>query len=435
MTEKDELEPAAPGTATSPERLPSPDPPWTVLIVDDDPQYLADTATEIGQRACAPDGNPPYVITEQSFSKAEYLLRTTTIDVVVLDVRDDNRATGEGPDDDRGVRVFEDLKKLRFLPVVFFTAIESRVQELDEPPLVQVVSKGDGSEAAAAAVEVAFRSGAPVAVRALGDHVREVMRQYLWDHIGPRWAAYQEAPRDQLANQLASRLAKSLEHTSAHDLQGALGDAMPTPRDWHPSRMYVLPPLTAAHSTGDLVRHDDGAWSVLLTPACDLVIRSNGQCKADRILLARAEPLKDLPVFKDWLEADCAARKSLQAMPAAGYTGQEVAENKQFQATAIKATKELTSLLEGSRDRYFHLPGFLEIPDLLLDLQNVQSYSHATLEGLTPVASLNPPYSQALLVRFTRYVGRVGLDDPDTVWLLDGFRNTRASELDEGPVA
>lgn len=416
-----------PRSASASERFPSPNPPWTVLIVDDDPEYLADTAAEVMQRACAPDGNPPHVLTEQSFSKAEYLLRTSTVDVVILDVRDD-QTEGGAPDDDRGVRVFEDLKRLRFVPVVFFTAIESRVQELDAPPLVQVVSKADGSEAAAAAVEVAFRSGAPVAVRALGDHVREVMRKYLWEHIGPRWAAYQGAPRDQLANLLASRLAKSLEHTSAHELQGALGDAMPTPRDWHPSRMYVVPPLSAGHSTGDVVRDSVGAYSVLLTPECDLEVRSSGECKAEHIMLARGQLLKELPVFTNWFAADLAFRVSGEAMPPGGYEAADSIKHKALKKTAGETSAELKPLLKGTTvDRYFHLPGFLDIPDLLIDLQHVESKPHGTLESLTPVASLNAPYAQALLSRFSRYVGRVGLDDPDTEWLLEGFRKTTAN--------
>jgi len=418
------------GGAAAWQQFPSPNPPWTVLLVDDDPDYLRDTAAEIREHGAAPDGHPPHVITEQSFSKAQELLRSSTVDVVVLDVRDDHQATEGGPDDDRGVRVFEDLKKLRFVPVVFFTAIESRVQDLHEPPLVQVVSKADGSEAAAAAVELAFQSGAPVAVRALGDHVREVTRQYLWDHVGPKWSSYQEAPRDQLANLLTSRLAKSLEYTSAHELQGALGDAMPTPRDWHPSRMYVLPPLAEAHSTGDLVRDRDNSWSVLLTPACDLVSRSNGSCKADRILLARAEPLTEVPAFQAWLAADRAAQSSLAAQPLGGYQAGAAADHRSLQTASKKAAGELKALLSGTTlDRYFHLPGFFDIPDLLIDLQHIESHPHHDLSTLTLVASLNPPYSQALQARFTRYVGRVGLDEPDTDWLLDGFRSAaRKSE-------
>lgn len=431
MTATDEADErsVAAANGTPSRRLPSPDPPWTVLVVDDDPEYLRDTSAEILARACAPDGNPPQVITEGSFSKAEYLLRTTTVDVLVLDVRDDDPRTGEASDDDRGVRVFELLKKLRFLPVVFFTAIESRVEELHEPPLVHVVSKGDGSDAAASAVEAAFQSGAPVAVRALGDHVREVMRQYLWDHIGPNWVGYHESPSDQLANLLAGRLAKSLEYSPTNELQGALGDGLRMPNGWHPSRMYVLPPLSDAHSTGDLVRDKDGTWFVLMTPACDLVIRADGTCKADWVLLARAELMREQSVFESWLAADRVARNWREAAPAGGYQGGDAAINKAHQSAAKRARGELAEILKGTTlDRYFHLPGFLEVPDLLLDLQVVQVHPYKALKELELVASLNPPYAQALTVRFTRYVGRCGLDDPDVEWLLDGFRTAADSD-------
>ncbi|ADB73517.1 hypothetical protein [Geodermatophilus obscurus] len=403
--------------------LPAPVPPWIVLVVDDDPEYLSDTVSEIRSRVRAPDGNPPEVVPVASFSEGMNLLSAGTVDVVVLDVREEDPAGNGVLDEDRGVRVFERLKGLRFLPVVFFTAVEGRVEDQQEPPLVQVVSKAEGSQAAADAVATAFASGAPTAVRALGDHVREVMRQYLWDHVGPKWKSYGDAPRDQLANLLVGRLAKSLEHGVTTDLRGALGDAFPKHSRWHPSQMYVLPPLTAEHTTGDLVQGTDGTWSVLLTPACDLVVRKDGAAKAERLLLATARPLFDMPLFMEWQDADRAARAvDREVAPRGGFSAERSTERKRVQALAKSLLAQCRDILRGSNDRYFHLPAFLEIPDLLVDLQYIEAPPFERLSTLKVVASLNPPYAQALLNRFVRYVGRVGLDDPDVDWLLDGFR-------------
>ncbi|MGY1988050.1 hypothetical protein ACI792_17675 [Blastococcus sp. SYSU DS0669] len=418
------------GLATHGSRTPIP--PWTVLIVDDDPDYLRDTAAEVASRPCAPDGGTPDVVQVSSFSEALAVLLTRTVDVAVLDVRDEGRAPGSTPDEDRGVHIFEQLKAVRFLPVVFFTAVEGRVEDQDEPPLVQVTSKGRGSEAAADAVAAAFASGLPSVVRALGDHVREVMRQYLWEHVGPRWSSYGDAPREELGYLLVGRLAKSLEDGTPAVLQESLQSAQSQSRKWHPSRMYVLPPMTSEHSTGDIVRGEDGTWYVLLTPACDLVQRKDGRRKAERLLLAEARPLFDVPVFKDWQEADRASRAlEGEPEPRGGFSRERKEERKSIQRRANESLGEIKDILRGSRDRYFHLPAFLEIPDLLVDLQRIAAPPSETLGGYALIASLNPPYAQALLSRYLGYIGRIGLDDPDVDWVLGGLRERQASEVDD----
>jgi CheY-like chemotaxis protein len=403
---------------------PSPQPGWTVLIIDDDPEYLEATATEIRDLPCAPDGTVPSIITTASFAEGMKLLQSTTVDVLVLDVRDEHPTDGGAPDEDRGVAIFEQLKALRFLPVVFFTAIEQRVLDLEERPLVQVVSKAEGSAAAAEAVARAFATGAPVAVRALSDHVREVMRQYLWEHIAPRWAAYEESPPDQLANLLAGRLAKSLEHAGTAALRVALGEEVESADSWHPSRMYILPPLTGEFSTGDLVTDENNDWFVLLTPDCDLA-----QSKADVILMAKARPLLSVPLFADWLAADQASRAlDEEAEPPGGFSRERKGERQAIQARSKKLSSAPLAVIGGSRDRYFHLPAFLEIPDLLIDLQYLVTRPFESLSDLRLVASLNPPYAQALVARHQRYVGRVGLADVDTAWVTARLRKL-ADEL------
>lgn len=402
--------------------LPSPTPPWTVLVIDDDHEFLSDTETAIQACRCAPDGESPLVIGTTSFPEGMDLLKQRTVDVVVLDVRHEQVGQSYEVDEDRGFRLFQELKELRFLPVVFFTAVEQRVSDQHDPPLVQVVSKGQGSRAAAIAVEAAFSSGAPVAVRALGEHVREVMRQYLWDHIGPKWAEYGDAPRDQLASLLAGRLAKSLEYGATTALQGALGGALPVPEEWHPSRMYVLPPLADQPMAGDIVKDVEDRWYVILTPSCDLVRRDNGERKAEWLLLTEATLLSDVSLFKEWREAAQQQHSwELRTEPRGGFSPDENRERKDVQSRSKRLQTELGGILAGHLGRYFHLPAYLTIPDLLVDLQRLVSLPIEEIGGLELVASLNPPYAQALLTRYTHYIGRVGLPDPDVGWLLSSL--------------
>lgn len=57
-----------------------------------------------------------------------------------------------------------------------------------------------------------------------------------------------------------------------------------------PDEVYIYPPLSTAIKTGSVVkRKADNHYFVILSPACDLVIRANGVFKTDRVLLIEVE--------------------------------------------------------------------------------------------------------------------------------------------------
>ena len=60
-----------------------------------------------------------------------------------------------------------------------------------------------------------------------------------------------------------------------------------------PEEFYLYPPMAETITTGSMVKADD-QWFVVLSPACDLVIRKNGEFKTDRILLVEVECENDV---------------------------------------------------------------------------------------------------------------------------------------------
>jgi hypothetical protein len=78
-----------------------------------------------------------------------------------------------------------------------------------------------------------------------------------------------------------------LRHILGHLLQLLEDDADAC----FPEEFYIRPQLTVGHKTGSIVRNvRSSSFFVVLTPACDLVVRSTGDHKTDRILLAEIEP-------------------------------------------------------------------------------------------------------------------------------------------------
>lgn len=77
-----------------------------------------------------------------------------------------------------------------------------------------------------------------------------------------------------------------LRYTVNHLLQMLDDDA----DVWFREEVYIHPPLTKALRTGSIVRRKaDGAAYIILTPACDLVKRGNGDLNTDTILLIAIE--------------------------------------------------------------------------------------------------------------------------------------------------
>ena len=60
-----------------------------------------------------------------------------------------------------------------------------------------------------------------------------------------------------------------------------------------PEEVYLYPPLSERITTGSIVRRHDQLF-VVLSPACDLVVRNNGRFKTDRILLGETEKEADV---------------------------------------------------------------------------------------------------------------------------------------------
>ncbi len=364
------------------------DPPWRILAVDDDPEVLGPLVEYLEGEEVDAFGSKPSVDSTTSFPDALALLEATRYDLLILDVR---LGSGEDADRDAGIRTLERVRERRFLPVVFNTNIPGAVQEL-RSPLVRVVEKTQGLDVLTSEVRQLFETQLPEVNRILFEHVEAVQRDYMWDFVGPNWESFSaQAGRGGLALLLARRLALSLSGTAVEKLAARLGDLDAISEEGRvaPMRYYVLPPVEVRPLVGDLYEGDMGETSghwLLLTPSCDLT----EPVKAEFVLLARCVSLEGQTEYQAW--------KETLPLPANNVSG------------------DMKNLLrnrrsKGQPERFFFLPAALSIPDLIVDLQQIEKIACADLEKLARVASLDSPFAEALVARFVRYFGRLGTPD------------------------
>lgn len=339
-----------------------------VLIIEDKHALAADARREIEDAFEESDEIEVEVSVETNFDEGFARFSRGESDVVVLDVRRDTPELSPA-DEVAGHSVYLDIKDARFAPVVFWTALPEKVIDEQMAPLVTVVTKDD-TDKLPAAIQAAVASRAVITIRGIEQHVATVLRKHMWTELAPYWAEYTEdAESPGIAQVLLSRLSRVLEEDSEQSLTA------------DPSHRYIYPPASSRRAPGDLLRELDNTWWVILTPACDFA-----QNKFEFALLAKADLLESNPRFKKWT----------------------VSESKN---TWNDLKKQVLTATQG---RFYYLPAFRDIPDLVLDLENVQAVTAEALDAMSPVASLVSPFSEALLVQNSQYRGRIGVPDLDS---------------------
>jgi hypothetical protein len=343
---------------------------WRVLVIDDIVKMTDDAKRELSD---AFDGSDLIVNVEveNDFRRGYERVAAGECDIVVLDVRRD-RKNGEAEDSARGRRVYSEIREARFLPVIFWTALPEDVMDDEMDPLVRVFAK-DELQRIPDAIRAAIASGVVDVMANIESHVADVMRRYLWDELAPNWQEDTGGDPREVAYVLITRIASSLR---AQDIPGLMD---------RPSHRYVYPPVSDAFESGQLLhrsRRRAGAvfdeWFVIVTPACDLK-----QAKADFVLLARARSLSSLARYHNWAE----------------------------QGMSNSKWKELEKLLSGALQRYEYLPAFRDIPDLVVDFEDTLAVPKKSMRYYTRKASLNSPFSEALLAKHSQFLGRIGTPD------------------------
>lgn len=339
-----------------------------VLIIEDKDALAADARREIEDAFEESDEIEVEVSVETDFDEGFAKFSRGESDVVVLDVRRDS--PDPSPDDEAaGHAVYLNIKDARFAPVVFWTALPETVLHEQMAPLVTVVTKDD-TDKLPAAIQAAVASRAVITISGIEQHVATVLRKHMWTELAPNWAEYTEAADSPgIAQVLLSRLSRVLEEDSEQSLTA------------DPSHRYIYPPASTRRAPGDLLRASDATWWVILTPACDFA-----QDKFEFALLAKADDLGLNPRFQKWS------------------TSRSKAAWNELERHVLTATQ----------GRFYYLPAFRDIPDLVLDLENVRAVTAEALDVMSPVASLVSPFSEGLLVQHSQYRGRIGVPDLDS---------------------
>jgi hypothetical protein len=297
----------------------------------------------------------------------------------------DSDTTLEADSHPAGLAVFEELKKTRFIPVVFYTALAHKVRS-EQTSFVRVVEKTEDVTRVKEEVRRVLATQLPALTR----HLEDLQRSYMWDFVSTHWKEFDTSHEQaDVAYLLARRLALSLQREARRMARKMAGKSVPIadPKNIHPMEMYVRPPVSANRLAGDVLKGTVGGESahwLVLTPSCDF----EQEGRLNSVLLAQCIPLTSEPEYANWKVNPTANAGPLKAM---------IGDNRQ----------------DVQSERFKFLPGTYFLPDSIVDFQKLRTVSPDDLKRLEVIASLDSPFAEALLARFSRYFGRLGTPDID----------------------
>jgi len=358
---------------------------WRVLLVDDDEEICEQIKEFVDDVFQLEDGDMLDLTIVNDFLSATKTLEKIRFDIIILDVLGN---TEGGSPENFGSGIYNEIKKICFLPIIFYTGVPNYVSEL-EGPGVMVINKTKGVVEIGERIKDVINSGLPSVNRLLYEHVQYIHRDYMWGFLMGEWNKYYALPnKDELAYFLARRLAHSFSSFGITELAVGISnnseysaefDVYNSDYQVSPLHYYLTPPVEKITISGDIYKGDvmgeNGYW-VVLTPSCDFRNK-----ELSYILLATCILLENHEDYCD--------------------------------STASNTKKQNFLRLLGNRkgDRNFFLPAFLEHPDMVVDLQNLKCVKTEDFNRLDRIASLDSTFASELISRFIRQYARRGTPD------------------------
>ncbi|MFZ5518480.1 MAG: response regulator [Candidatus Zhuqueibacterota bacterium] len=284
--------------------------------------------------------------------------------------------------DNRGKDVLEKIKDSFFrIPVIILTGTPDSIGEEEKSELVKVLKKGE-ADYQKDILDVFFEIYNTGLTKIMGGRgkIEEALNKVFVKNLLPQLRVWEIYGREN-----PTRTEKALLRFTLNHLVQILDE---DENQCYPEEVYIYPPLSDGPKTGSIVRKREGNdLYVLLSPACDLVVRSDGNFKTDRILLVEVEE-----------------RNSIIEVALNGITQKDKKKNK------------LNNLFGNNYTDYFHwLP---ETDYFYGGFINFRKISTCTIDQFEnaynqPHIQISPHFVKDILSRFSSYYARQGQPEID----------------------
>lgn len=357
---------------------------FDILVVDDDKEVIRQLKALLPE---AVGDTPLSYQYETDFDHAVALLARHRYDILISDiyVARESKHKKPGDADVKARALLEQIRGLRACPVILITDGQLP-EEFTGHPFVATLDKGSArfTESLEEKLVAMIATGIPGIARKLHEELDRHAGSYLWGFLEKNWEQLQADPNgfDEAALERVVRRRAAFQLARLTDQEGELQERQHA----DPCDYYIMPPIGSHMRLGEVLRNNQsGAFCVVLTPHCHLVVQPNkDKPKADYLLTLKTVTATTLLADKQWGGNPASKLRSRSAIPARDVGLPE--------------------------ERYCFLPGFLDVPDLYCDLMQTEAIAYDDIgDKWTRVAALDTPFSEALQSSFAKLFGAVGL--------------------------
>jgi hypothetical protein len=289
----------------------------------------------------------------------------------------------------------------RFCPLVVYSS-GVKPEALQESDFVRWADKAKHNGIEIAIKEI-LSTGVPQIARQLHDELDRSAGSFLWEFLEKTWTDLSAAD---MSHEVLERVIRRRAAAQISEMQLEDGKWAPIATRTA-SEYYIYPKLHAGYyGLGDVLRSkaDEHDIRVILTPHCYLYVQTGQQApRANYVLTVKAVSAAE--VLGDNLTHAAAQTDLRKRRKKLQYWSQSPAKTER-----------------PPEGRHWYLPAFLAIPHLYCDFLQVTSIPFEQLEEYDPIATLVPPYAEAMQSCFASFYASVGIPEtrPESIESLLG---------------
>lgn len=329
-----------------------------------------------------------------TLEKGLKLIKTKDFDAAIIDL-----ILGSDDKEGRGNQVLRKIRENLRFPVRIITGYPQDIDEdlKKENIFWKIYRRTDvNNEEIFDKIVKIYRTGI---LKILGNRgqIEKYLKKIFWDHLAEHFDEIIKYSQDDAIEKILLRCISAylIEYMDI----GSTGSG----EIYIPPEFYIKPPVRSHFFTGDLLKNKSTEEIfVILTPACDMVIRKSGNDKEFR----NAEK---------FLSAQLILWKDLNYVSSKGENKGKFSEL--LSDNDIKNT--FKEYMKNKKERYHFIPPYKDIPASFIDFQSVISLSGDKInEDYERIATISGAFVRDIIARFSRYYARQGQPDLDVKKIL-----------------
>ncbi|MFK5913618.1 MAG: hypothetical protein QM484_04515 [Woeseiaceae bacterium] len=370
-----------------------------LLFVEDNPEEYKQIIRQITEYFDLQDDLEVHIDGKQNFEDAMISINNPHIryDLIISD-------TYRGDHANRDAAVLELVdayrKNNKFCPLIVCSSGVCP-SALESSAFVNWVEK-DRPENLDKALTAILGLGIPQLARSLHNEIDSIAGDFLWTFLEKNWKVLDKEPGFNSGS--LERLIRGRAAMVLNDLVPGGGNySAVTSR--HGLEYYIYPSLDHNYySLGDIIKNKDNPddMRVILTPHCHLY-KQQGQPlpKAEYVLTVKTEL------------ASSVLGEKLENLKKGKDKGKKLDKIAKWACSPSQTERKPAG-------RHWYLPHFLEVPHAFCDFLQVESIDYDKLESAYEcIATLTPPYAEAMQQSFASFYGSVGIPNIDPKSILD----------------